>query len=68
MQKLRETCEILTDKETMKGIQKSMEQIAEGKTIPLKELNEDKVGYCANCCGMVKVDTSKKETKGGDEK
>ena len=34
----RETCEILSDKNIMKSIEKSLKQIAEGKGIPLSKL------------------------------
>ena len=31
----RETCEILSNKETMEGIKESLKQLSEGKSIPL---------------------------------
>ena len=34
----KETCEILADQETMKSIKDSLQQIEEGKEIPLSEL------------------------------
>ena len=37
----KETCDIMCDKETMEGIEKSIQQIREGKTIPLSELKDD---------------------------
>ncbi len=43
----KETCDIMCDKETMEGIEKSMQQIREGKTIPLSELDVDE----KNCVG-----------------
>lgn len=35
----KETCDIMCDKETMEGIEKSLQQIREGKTIPLSKLD-----------------------------
>lgn len=35
----KETCDIMCDKKTMAGIEKSMQQIREGKTIPLSEID-----------------------------
>jgi len=34
----KETCEIVSNKEIMKSIEKSLKQIAEGKGIPLSKL------------------------------
>lgn len=35
----KETCDILSNEETMDGLKKSLQQIKEGKGIPLSELN-----------------------------
>ncbi len=34
----KETCEIMSNQETMKGIKESLKQISEGKAIPLSKL------------------------------
>lgn len=38
----KETCEILSNPETMKGIMLSLKQISEGKGIPLSKLRINK--------------------------
>ncbi len=42
LRKWKETCEILSNPKTMKGIVTSLEQIKQGETIPLSKLRTDK--------------------------
>lgn len=57
----RETLDILNDDRTMEGIKKSLQEIKEGKTIPLSELDSANVHPTKGCGKTIMVRDGKSQ-------